>query len=151
MRATFTLLAAAIFLSAGCSSDATTSDEDQIPAQQLAAPNHVAVLIDDWYAANERGDGSVVDLYLPNGYHLYGDNRIELNDLTAHLSGGSFEHEWITDLILIVDEGDGRYVVARGMRNTGSGESSASSLTFEVVTTADGSLLLAQSAWLYEN
>jgi hypothetical protein len=36
------------------------------------------------------------------------------------------------------------------MRNTGYGESYASSLTFEIVTMADGELRLAQSSWLFE-
>jgi hypothetical protein len=178
MRTRIPLLAATVFLVAGCSGNPTASDEYRDLEQQLetvathfeevtaerdalvaesneaatteAVPGDIATLIDDWYAANERGDGSIVDLYLPSGYHLYGTTRIQLDGLADHLSGGNYENEWITEPLLITNEGDGRYVVARGMRNTGYGQSYASSLTFEIVTMANGELRLAQSSWLFE-
>ena len=59
-------IAVFVLVVAGCSSSSPTE-----------APAELAALIDDWYAANERGDGSVLDLYVPEGYHLYGDQRFE--------------------------------------------------------------------------
>lgn len=117
------------------------------------APEELAALIDDWYAANDRGDGSVLDLYVPEGYHLYGDLRFAGDEIVAHLSGGggSIEHEWITEPILIAEDADGRYVVVRGMRNTSPNWSNASALLFEIVTTADDELKLAQTAWFHDS
>jgi hypothetical protein len=114
-----------------------------------APPDEVAALVDDWFAAAEAGDGSVTDLYLPNGYHLYGDQRVEHDDIEAHLTGGGYEHEWITDTMLVADDGDGSYVVVRGMRNSNEFESDQSALAFEVVTTDEGELRLAQTSWLF--
>ena len=45
-----------------------------------APPEPVAELVDDWFAAADAGDGSVTDLYLPSGYHLYGDQRIDRDE-----------------------------------------------------------------------
>ena len=114
-----------------------------------ATPEPVAELVDDWLTAAEAGDGSVTDLYLPNGYHLYGDQRIDHADIAAHLEGGGYKHEWITDTMLVADDDNGSYVVVRGMRNSNDFESDQSALTFEVVTTEEGELRLAQTTWLF--
>ena len=63
-----------------------SDDGSDVPAP----PEGVAALVDDWYAAAEAGDGSVTDLYLPNAYHLYGDQRFDLDDIAAHLEGGGY-------------------------------------------------------------
>jgi hypothetical protein len=115
------------------------------------APEKLAALVDDWHEANSRGDGSVLDLYVPEGYHLYGATRIEYEDIPSHLSSGTYEHEWITGPMVITDEGDGRYVVVRGMRIANSGGSNASAVLFEIVRTVDDELLLAQTSWFYDN
>ena len=128
----------------GDSSDESTAD--------TAVPAEISTLIDDWYSANERADGSVLDLYLPSGYHLYGDERIDYSDIPGHLSGDrDYHHEWITEPILITADDDGSYVVVRGMRNIleAQGWDDSSALVFEIETTDDGSLKLAQTAWIY--
>ena len=118
----------------------------------LVAPEEIAALIEDWYAANDLGDGSVLDLCLPEGYHLYGDKRFEYDEIVGHLSGGPAENEWITEPLLIADEGNGRYVVVRGMRIMFTGiYPNASALMFEIVTTPDDELRFAQTAWFYDN
>jgi hypothetical protein len=118
----------------------------------MVAPDRVAAVIDDWYEALDRGDDSVLDLYVPQGYHLYGDKRIEYDEIVSHLTGGSIEHVWITEPLLITDEGDGRYVAVRGMRNTMPGAwENATAISFEIVTTPDGALKLVQTAWFYDN
>lgn len=121
-------------------------------AAGFVAPEEIAALIEDWYAANDLGDGSVLDLYLPEGYHLYGDKRFEYDEIVGHLSGGPAENEWITEPLLIADEGNGRYVVVRGMRIMFTGiYPNASALMFEIVTTPDDELRFAQTAWFYDN
>lgn len=81
---------------------------------------------------------------------MEGDQRIELDRLASHLSGGG-EHEWITEPLLISDEGDGRYVVVRGMRNTTvTWGVDSSALMFEIMTTSDDELRFSQTAWFYE-
>lgn len=128
----------------GGSSDESTAD--------TAVPAEVSTLIDEWYSANERADGSVLDLYLPSGYHLYGDERIDYSEIPGHLGGNpDFQHEWITEPMLITADDDGSYVVVRGMRNIleARGWDDSSVLAFEIETTDDGSLKLAQTAWIY--
>jgi hypothetical protein len=118
---------------------------DRVPDEVATIPEvpaDVMALLDEWWAANERADGSVVDLYTPSGYHLYGDRKVRREDLAAHLNSAS-DPEWITEPYLIVAEPDGRYVVTRGMRSGPWG----SAVTFEVVTTPEGELKLAQTAW----
>jgi hypothetical protein len=144
MKRFTTVAVALLLLMAGCSSsDPTASDE-------YVAPEELTALIDNWYAANDRADGSDLDLYVPEGYHLYGDQRIEYDEIPAHLSSGGLETEWITEPLLIAEDEDGRYVVVRGMRILGSW-SNASALLFEIVTTADDELRLVQTAWFYDN
>lgn len=116
-------------------------------SDSTAVPAEISELIDDWQDALERGDGSVVGLYTPTGYHLYGDTRYSGDEIAAHLQGGDPEdHEWVTEPVLIVDAGDGRYVVTGGMSNNVGGVWYTSAITYEVVTTPDG-LRLAQTAW----
>ena len=129
---------------------AETAAASSSQAGAVVAPEELAALIDNWYAANERADGSVLDLYLPEGYHLYGDQRIEYDEIPAHLSSGGLEHEWITEPLLIAEDEDGRYVVVRGMRISGSWVN-ASALLFEIVTTADDELRIVHTAWFYDN
>ena len=134
-------------LAEAVSANAVSSEE----VAATVAPDELVALIDDWYAANDRGDGSVLDLYVPEGYHLYGDKRFDYDEIPAHLSGGSVEHEWITEPLLITADPDGRYVVVRGMRNSSAVWSNASALLFEIVTTADDELRLVQTAWFYDS
>jgi len=47
---------------------------------------------------------------------------------------------------LLVDEGNGRYVVARGTYAAGK---FPGSITFVIVTAADGELKIAETAWVY--
>jgi len=117
--------------------------------ETVVAPAELAALVDDWYAANDRGDGSVLDLYVPEGYHQYGTLRVDYDAIPAHLSGG--EHTWITEPLLITADRDGRYVVVRGMRNGSSDSSNASAISFEIVTTADDELRIVHTAWIYDN
>jgi len=107
-------------------------------------PDEVATLIDNWFDAG--GDGAVLDFYTPTGYHLYGTQSFTGEDLANHLETPGISHEWVSELMLVVDEGDGRYVVTRGMRNSGA-VTGVSALTFEILTQSDGELLIAQSAW----
>ena len=109
-------------------------------------PDEVAALIDEWFDAASRGDGSVLDLYTSTGYHLYGADRFTGEDLVNHLEAPGISHEWVSDLMLVVDSGLGRYVVTRGMRNSGV-ITGVSALTFEILAQADGELRIAQSAW----
>lgn len=142
MRLAAVLLLGAVI--AGCSTAEAQGD--------YAAPDEVEALIDDWYAANDRGDGSVLDLYVPEGYHLYGDTRYSYDEIPSHLGGDSnIEHEWLTDPVLLTEEDDGRYVVARAMRITSPGWSNASALLFEVVTTPSGELRIVHTSWFYDN
>lgn len=54
----------------------TVADEPDTESTSSAPPK-LAGLVDDWYAAVEQGDDSVLDLYVAEGYHLYGDTRFE--------------------------------------------------------------------------
>ena len=178
MRRTLIMIALVLAMVVGaCAADVTESDEYQDLENELAAleqelpdptaalaatraevgaaglggtdvPPDVAAVIDAWWAANERGDGSVADLYLPSGYHLYGDQRILGDAVAAHLSNESWTSERIAGPYLVVAEPQGRYVVTLGVRNTlGEGLSSAASaLTFEIVTRA-GELMIAETNW----
>ncbi len=51
--------------------------------------------------------------------------------------------------MLVADDDNGNYVVVRGCGTATSLESDQSALTFEVVTTDDGLLRLAQTSWLF--
>ncbi len=129
---------ALLVLVAGCSS-----------SSEYAAPDEIAALVVDWGEAVNRADGSVIELYQPDGYHLYGDQRIEHDEIVSHMNTG-WTGELITDPLLVVDEEDGRYIVVCGVRNTSpGGYSVATAVNFEIVATAEDDLLLAQTAWLY--
>lgn len=130
----------------------TTVATTVAPIASAAVPAELAAVLDDWWAALHRRDGSVVDMYEMGGYHLYRTERFFNDDIAEHLGGDTtVEHEWIGEPVLIIDEGDGRYVVVRGTRNTSTGFTSASAMAFEIQTQADGSLLLSQTVWVYEN
>jgi hypothetical protein len=134
-----------LLLIGGCSS------ADSTVSQEVTAPDELAALVDEWFAALDRGDDSVLDLYVSDGYHLYGDQRFDYDEIVAHLSGGSVQHEWLTEPLLIAEDADGRYVVVRGMRNSSPVWSNASALLFEIVTTTDDELRLVQTAWFYDS
>jgi hypothetical protein len=158
---------------AACAEDVTASDEYQALEQEVTGleqqlsdtevelsaaqamldeaaagmevPAEVVALLDEWWAANERHDGSVVDLYTPTGYHLYGDAKYSSDTLAAHLNR-AVNPEWITEPYLIVSQPmRGRYVVTRGLQSG----TTASAVTFEIVTDGDGELKFEQTAWTY--
>jgi hypothetical protein len=133
--------AVACLVAVGACSDSS----DPSPA---AVPPEAVQLIDDWEAALQRGDGSVVELYTPSGYHLYGTTKYAGDEIATHLRGGGdpADHVWVTDPVLIVDEGD-RYIVAGGLSNNVGGTWYTSSMSYEMLDTPDG-LRIAQSAWL---
>ena len=161
---------------AGCSSsDPTTSNEYAELEQELAqsetqltqvaaernalaeevaavpaanTPNavaDVAALTTAWGEAINRDDGSVTDLYRTAGYHLYGARKIPLDNIASHLEAGT-SGEWLTEPYLLVDEGDGRYVVARGTRVNSAYEGS---ITFSIARSSDGELEIVKTAWFY--
>lgn len=76
----------------------------------MEVPAEVVAFIDEWLAANERGDGSVADLYRPSGYHLLGDEKIALEDLAGHFNAPGYTAEWITEPYLIANQPEGRYL-----------------------------------------
>jgi hypothetical protein len=116
-----------------------------------AIPVEVVAILDEWWAANDRADGSVVDVYTTTGYHLYGDKKVSHEELAAHFDARGWTSEWISEPYLVADEPEGRYVVTRGIRNTNTsvGVSVASALTFEIVTATTGEMEIAQSTFLY--
>jgi hypothetical protein len=127
---------------------AVTAERDELMAGP-SVPAEVLAITDEWFEANERNDGSVVDLYASSGYHLYGDERIPRYELADHFSeGAGGDNEWITDPYVIADEGDGRYVIARGLRLNYFG-SWASVLSFEIQETADGTPEIIHTQWMY--
>lgn len=132
-----------ILLLSACSD---SGDEAAAATAVPTPPDEVATVIDDWYDAASRGDGSVLDLYTSTGYHLYGADSFTGEDLVNHLQTPGISHEWSSELMLVVDEGDGRYIVTRGMRNSGV-VTGVSAMTFEILTQSDGDLRIAQSAW----
>ncbi len=139
-KRTIPVAIALLVLMAGCS----TSNE-------YAAPDDVTALFEDWGEAINRADGSVIEFYQPGGYHVYGDKRIAYDDIVSHLDSG-WTGERITDPLLVVDEGDGRYVVVCGARNNGPyGFSAASAVSFEIVRTTDDGLKFVHTAWLYQH
>lgn len=117
----------------------------------MVAPDELVAFVDAWEAALNRGDGSAIDLYVPGGYHLYGDKRYERDELVAHLSADGIQQQWLTEPLLIAEDEDGRYVVVRGLRNSSAIWSNRSALLFEIVTTPEGELKLAQTAWFYDS
>ncbi len=126
----------------GCSSsDPATSDE----YAALAIPDDVAALTVAWGEAINTGGGAVTELYTTGGFHQYNSQRIAHDDIAAHLEEPSTEGVWVTDPYLLIDEGNDRYVVARGTRAAGL---FPGSITFVIVTAANGELEIAQTAWV---
>ena len=110
-------------------------------------PGEIAALTTAWGEAINRDDGSVTDLYRNGGYHLYGARRIPLDNIASHLEAGT-AGEWLTEPYLLVDEGDGRYVVARGARVNSAYEGS---ITFSIARSSDGELEIVKTAWFHAN
>jgi hypothetical protein len=169
MRRPFVALLIATALVAGCGSDPTTSDEyrdleqdlaaitverDQLAAQVAASnvPDHhrsAMEITDEWFAALQRRDGSVAELYWMGGFHLYGTERYSRIELVDHLQGdGSYTSEWTTDPYVLADDGEGAYVVARGIRNSLASLSWSSAVVFEITTSEDGALEISQTAFI---
>jgi len=121
--------------------------EDQV----AAVPEDVAALIDEWQAANSSNDGSVADLYAIGGYHQAGTNKLTGEDLATELNLPGWTHEWTTEPYLIVDEGDGRYVVVRGLELGNGTIVSNSAFVFEITTNGDGQLEILQTNWIWQN
>ena len=136
------MVALALAVASGaCAEDPTASADEAKGGMEV--PTEVAAVLDEWWAANERRDGSVADLYTASGYHLYGDQKIPRDSLAVHLNS-AITPEWSTEPFLIVaDESRGRYVVTRGVHVAGA----TSALTFEILTMTDGELKIAQTDW----
>ena len=117
----------------------------------VEVPAEVVALIDEWWAANERADGSVVDLYRPSGYHLNGDEKVAQEDFAAHFNPPGWKFEWTTEPYLIANQPEGRYVVTRGIRTSLGARSFYSAFTFEILTMRDGELKIAQTDFMYVN
>ena len=135
-------------LIAGCGSDDVSLEGEHDPT---SVPADVTQLIDDWWEALERRDGSVLDLYLPEGHHLYGASRIDRDGIVDHLTSDSWSSEWITPPLVMANEGDGDYVVVSGIRNSlvNTDISVASAFAFEIETVPGGDLKIAQTAFIH--
>lgn len=121
---------------------AAVTDETAIGA----IPDDVAALTEAFGDAVNSGGGAVTELYTPKGFHLYNSQTIAHDDIASFLEQPSGDGEWITEPYLLTDEGNGRYVVARG---TYSGTGAPGSVTFVIVRDADGGLKIAETAWVY--
>jgi len=130
--------------------NALAEEAAAVPAANTpnTVPDEVAALITAWGEAINRDDGSVTDLYRMDGRHLYGAKPIPHDDIASHLEAGTAPGEWLTEPYLLVDEGDGRYVVARGARVNSAYEGS---LTFAIARSSDGELEIIKTAWFYAN
>lgn len=138
----FTLV---VLLLAGCSDSETSNGVSQDVGQGLV-PDEVAALIDQWKQATET---SMVDLYTPTGFHLYGAKKITGDNIGVHLNNPAVtDHEELTPLLLVAVEPGRRYVVTRGIANTVFGNKSPSGFSWEIVADSEGTLRIAQSAWL---
>ena len=125
-----------------------TAERNALAEEAAAVPDEVAALTTAWGEAINRDDGSVTDLYQMGGYHLYGAMPIPRDDIASHLEAGTVPGEWLTEPYLLVDEGDGRYVVARGSRVESAYEGS---ITFSISRSSDGELEIIKTAWFYAN
>jgi len=125
-----------------------TAERNALAEEAAAVPDEVAALTTAWGEAINRDDGSVTDLYQMGGYHLYGAMPIPRDDIASHLEAGTVPGEWLTEPYLLVDEGDGRYVVARGSRVESAYEGS---ITFSIARSSDGELEIIKTAWFYAN
>lgn len=125
-----------------------TTERDALAAEVEAAaavPDDVAALIEEWGDAVNTGGGAVTGLYMPGGYHRYGSERIVYDEIATHLEAPSTPGVWTTEPYLLVgDDGDDRYVVARGSLAAGT---YPGSLTFLIARTSDGELQIVRTAW----
>lgn len=112
----------------------------------LSVPEDVAALTDTWGEAIDAGGGAVTELYTIGGFHLYGSTTYARDQIAAFLEAPSTEGVWVTDPYLLIDDGNGRYVVARGTYSAGS---NPGSITFVIVKKPDGELKIAETAWVY--
>ncbi len=111
-----------------------------------AIPDDVAALTEAFGDAINSGGGAVTELYTEEGFHLYNSKTIVHDDIASFLELPSGDGEWITEPYLLVDEGNGRYLVARG---TYAGTGAPGSVTFVIVRDADGGLKIAETAWIF--
>jgi hypothetical protein len=125
----------------------TVSDGVSQDVGRGPVPDDVVALIDQWKQATES---SMVDLYTANGYHLYGTQKFSGDDIGPHLVDPAVTSETLTPLLLVADE-SGRYVVTQGVKNTFGSEEAQSGVSWEIVADSDGTLKIAQSAWLWDN
>jgi len=109
-------------------------------------PDDVAALTEAWGDAISTGGGAVTALYTSDGFHLSSSQRIAHDDIAAHLEEPSAEGEWLTEPYLLIDDVNGRYVVARGTYAAGQ---YPGSVTFVIVRAADGGLEIAETAFVY--
>ena len=109
-------------------------------------PDDVAALTDAWGDAVGSGDGAVTALYSENGFHLHNTTKIEYDNIATYLEEPSSPGEFVTESYLLIDEGDGRYIVARGVYGAGV---HPGSLTFLIVRGEDGELKIAETAFVY--
>lgn len=129
-------------LAAEAEAAAAASDETATGA----VPDDVAALTKAWGDAINSGGGAVKALYTPDGFHLYNSQRIAHDDIAAHLEEPGPRGEWLTEPYLLIDDVNGRYVVARGTYAAGQ---YPGSITFVIVRAADGGLEIAETAWVY--
>ena len=137
------MLVVLLLLVAGCSSSDPTASTEVDPG---AVPDDVANLIAEWKQAMARRDGSVIDFYTPNGFHLYGTQKITGEDIAPHLENPAVTSEELTELLLLVDN-PSRYVITQGVRNIFMSTPTESAVTWEIIVTADEELKIVQSAW----
>ena len=138
----FTLV---VLLVAGCSDSETSNGVSQDVGQGLV-PDDVAALIDQWKQATET---SVVDLYTPTGFHLYGAQKVTRDGIGVHLANPAVtDHEELTPLLLVAVEPGRRYVVTQGIENTIFETKSPSGFSWEIVADSEGTLRIARTAWL---
>jgi len=134
----FTLI---VLLLAGCGDSASDGVSQDVGLGPV--PDDVVALIDQWKQATET---SVVDLYTPTGFHLYGAQQYTGDAIGAHLVNPTIGHEALTPLLLVAVQ-PGRYVVTQGIEITNSGNKVPSGFSWEIVEDSDGVLKIAQSAW----
>jgi hypothetical protein len=132
----FTLV---VLLLAGCGDSAGVSQDVGLGP----VPDDVVALTGQWKQATKT---SMVDLYTPTGFHLYGTQKITGDGIGAHLANPAVGHEALTPLLLVAG-GPGRYVVTQGIEITVSGRKMPSGFSWEIVENSEGELKIAQSAW----
>ena len=124
-------------------------------SSELAAPDEVMSMTDDWLAALEQFDSSVVDLYVGAGYHLYGTEEYRGEEIARHLGGAEGQtevrdHEWTSEPTVMV-AGEDRWVVVRPMEIGQSGMFAESTLSFEIIQMDDGSYKIVHSVWMIDH